>query len=96
MTERLDHIEKKVQQVVEKLNTCRRENAVLLEQNNSLKAGLDAKSELLGKVINSLADVQRTLAQQPGELQESSQESNSTVEQCIQKLSICIDWLKSA
>jgi predicted nuclease with TOPRIM domain len=96
LNEQLNIIEQKVQQVVEQLHTYRKENAVLLEQNKRLEGKLDDKDQLLARAIEKLTGIQRMLAQQPEGLEESSKASNSTVKQCLEELSQCIEWLKTA
>lgn len=96
MDEQLNIIGQKVQQVVEQLHTYRKENAVLLEQNKRLESELEEKNQLLTRAIEKLTGIQRMLAQQPEGLAESSKASNSTVKQCFDELSECIEWLKTA
>ncbi len=96
LNEQLNLIEQKVQQLVAQVHTYRKENAVLLEQNNRLTGELEDKDQLLTRAIEKLTGIQRMLAQQPGGLEESSKASNSTVKQCLDELSECIEWLKTA
>lgn len=96
MDEQLNIIEKKVQQVVENLHTYRQENAVLLEQNKRLESEFNDKNQVLTRAIQKLTGIQRMLAQQPEGLNESSKASNSSVKQCLNELSECIEWLKTA
>lgn len=89
-------IEQKVRLVVEQVYTYRKENAVLLEHNKRLESELKKKDHLLAQAIVKLTGIQRMLTQQQEGLEESSKASNTIVKQCLDKVSECIEWLKTA
>jgi regulator of replication initiation timing len=96
MTQQLEHIEQKVLQLVEELQTLRRQNAALLEENKQLNAGQEAQNERIGELTQRLSNTQRALAQQRGDEPESSQRLRKQIDQYISEIDKCIAWLQNA
>lgn len=96
MTQQLENIERKVQQLAERLTTLRRENAELAQENNKLKAGHQALQERIGELTQRLSNTQRALAQQRGDETESSQRLRKQIDQYINDIDQCIAWLQNA
>ena len=96
MTQQLDIIEQKARQLVTELESLRRQNAVLLEENIRLKAGQEAQNERIAELAQRLTNSQQALAQQRGDVSESSLKLRKQIDQYITEVDKCIDWLQNA
>jgi len=96
MTQQLENIERKVQQLAEWLNDRRRENVELAKENKLLKAEQEAQQERIGELTQRLSNTQRALAQQRGDETESSQRLREQIDQYIIDIEQCIAWLQNA
>jgi predicted nucleic acid-binding Zn-ribbon protein len=95
LTQQLDHIEQKVRQLLEALETLHREKAALTEENNNLKTNLATQNERVEELTQRLSNAQRALAQQRGDEPESSQNLRKQIDQYIHEIDKCIEWLQS-
>jgi len=96
MTQQLEHIEQKVQQLVEELHNLRQQNVALLDENIKLKADQEAQNDRIGELTQRLSNTQRALAQQRGDEPESSQRLRKQIDQYISEIDKCIAWLQNA
>ena len=97
MTQQLDHIEQKVRQLAEALQTERQANAALLAENKKLKADLEERNGRLEELTQRLSNTQRALAQQRRDDDpESSQQLRKQIDQYILEIDKCIAWLQNA
>jgi predicted nuclease with TOPRIM domain len=96
LTLQLENIERKVQQLAERLTALRKENTALTLENNKLNAGLEAQQERIGELTLRLSNTQRALAQQRGDETESSQRLRKQIDQYINDIDQCIEWLQNA
>lgn len=96
MTQQLDIIEQKARQLVTELESLRRQHAALLEENIRLKAGQEAQNERIAELAQRLTNSQQALAQQRGDVSESSLKLRKQIDQYITEVDKCIDWLQNA
>jgi len=96
MTQQLDNIEQKVKQLLEAMNALHQQNALLLKENNQLKAELEAQHERIGELTERLTNSQQALAGQREDDSESTQKLRKQIDQYIQEIDKCIEWLQSA
>ena len=97
MTAQVENIEKKIVQLVEELKTLRNNNAVLSEENKKLKADMADQSDRIGDLTERLSKTQQALAGQRGDNdQESSQQLRKQIDQYIEEIDKCIEWLQNA
>lgn len=96
VTQQLEQIELKIRQLVEELETLRQANAGLTIENNNLKAGQEAQNERIGELTERLTNSQRALSQQRGDVSESSQKLRKQIDQYINEIDKCIEWLQNA
>ena len=96
MTQQLENIEQKVRQLVEAMNSLRQQNAVLSKENNKLKADLEAQQERTGELTERLTNSQQALAGQRGDDSESNQKLRKQIDQYINEIDKCIEWLQNA
>ena len=96
MTQQLENIEQKVRQLVEAMTVLRHQNAVLLKENNKLKAELEAQQERIGELTERLTNSQQALAGQRGDDSESNPKLRKQIDQYINEIDKCIEWLQNA
>ncbi len=96
MTQQLDNIEHKVKQLLDAMTALRQQNASLLQENNKLKADLEAQHERIGELTERLTNSQQALAGQRGDDSENTQKLRKQIDQYIQEIDKCIEWLQSA
>lgn len=96
MTQQLDNIEQKVRHLVEAMNALRQQNAALSKENIKLKADLEAQQERIGELTERLTNSQQALAGQRGDDSESTQKLRKQIDQYINEIDKCIEWLQNA
>jgi regulator of replication initiation timing len=96
MTQQLDKIEQKARQLADAMNALRQQNASLLQENNKLKADLEAQHERIGELTERLTNSQQALAGQRGDDSENTQKLRKQIDQYIQEIDKCIEWLQNA
>ena len=96
MTQQLENIEQKVRQLAEAMTTLRQQNAALFKENNKLKADLEAQQERTGELTERLTNSQQALAGQRGDDSESNQKLRKQIDQYINEIDKCIEWLQNA
>jgi regulator of replication initiation timing len=96
MTQQLDNIEQKVKHLAEAMTALRQQNASLLQENNKLKADLEAQHERIGELTERLTNSQQALAGQRGDDSENTQKLRKQIDQYIQEIDKCIEWLQNA
>ena len=95
MTQQLDNIEQKARQLAEAMTALRHQNASLLKENNKLKAELEAQHERIGELTERLTNSQQALAGQRGDDSENTQKLRKQIDQYIQEIDKCIEWLQT-
>ncbi|MBK8562796.1 MAG: hypothetical protein IPN76_05485 [Saprospiraceae bacterium] len=96
MTQQLDNIEQKVKQLADAMTALRQQNASLLKENNKLKADLEAQHERIGELTERLTNSQQALAGERGDDSENTQKLRKQIDQYIQEIDKCIEWLQNA
>jgi regulator of replication initiation timing len=96
LTQQLDNIEQKVKLLLDAMNALRQQNASLLQENNKLKADLEAQHERIGELTERLTNSQQALAGQRGDDSENTQKLRKQIDQYIQEIDKCIEWLQNA
>jgi regulator of replication initiation timing len=96
MTQQLDKIEQKARQLADAMNALRQQNASLLQENNRLKADLEAQHERIGELTERLTNSQQALAGERGDDSENTQKLRKQIDQYIQEIDKCIEWLQNA
>ncbi len=96
MTQQLENIEQKVRQLAEVMTALRQQNAVLSIENNKLKADLEAQQERIGELTERLTNSQQAWAGQRGDDSESNQKLRKQIDQYINEIDKCIEWLQNA
>lgn len=96
MTQQLDSIEQKVKLLLDAMTALRQQNASLLQENNKLKAELEAQHERIGELTERLTNSQQALAGQRGDDSENTQKLRKQIDQYIQEIDKCIEWLQNA
>ncbi len=96
MTQQLDSIEQKARQLADAMTVLRQQNASLLQENNKLKAELEAQHERIGELTERLTNSQQALAGQRGDDSENTQKLRKQIDQYIQEIDKCIEWLQNA
>ncbi|MCB9052529.1 MAG: hypothetical protein H6556_24100 [Lewinellaceae bacterium] len=94
LSEQIESIELKVRQLALKMERIQRENAALQEDNKQLKAELDRQKGTAGALKDKLEKTQRVLDLQREEQPEHSTELKDQLDQYIQEISQCIEWLR--
>ena len=95
MTQQLENIEQKVRQLADAITALRQQNAVLLKENNKLKSEMTAQTERIGELTERLTNSQQALAGQRGDDSESNQKLRKQIDQYINEIDKCIEWLQS-
>lgn len=93
MTEQIEGIEIKVRQLALKLERLERENADLQKENKHLKAGMEKQEATISALKDKLTDAQSTLSQKDEEESAHSKKLKQLIDQYIQEIDKCIDWL---
>ncbi len=93
ITERIDSIELKVRQLVQTKERLQRENAALKEDNRKLKAELDRQSGAVDALTYKLEESQRALESQRSHQPEDSEKLQQQLEEYIEEINKCIEWL---
>jgi len=96
MTQQLENIEQKVRLLAEAITALRQQNALLSNENNKLKADLEAQHERIGELTERLTNSQLALAGQRGDDSESNQKLRKQIDQYINEIDKCIEWLQNA
>lgn len=95
LTQQLENIEQKVQQLVEAIAALRQQNAVLSKENIKVKAELEAQQERIGELTERLTNSQQALVGQRGDDSESNQKLRKQIDQYIKEIDKCIEWLQN-
>jgi regulator of replication initiation timing len=96
LTQQLDNIEQKVRLLAEAITALRQQNAQLSNENDKLKAELEAQQERIGELTERLTNSQLALAGQRGDDSESTQKLRKQIDQYINEIDKCIAWLQNA
>jgi regulator of replication initiation timing len=96
MNQQLDNIEQKVRLLAEAITALRQQNTLLSNENNKLKADLEAQHERIGELTERLTNSQQALAGQRGDDSESNQKLRKQIDQYINEIDKCIEWLQNA
>lgn len=96
MTQQLENIEQKVRLLAEAITALRQQNVLLSNENNKLKADLEAQHERIGELTERLTNSQLALAGQRGDDSESNQKLRKQIDQYITEIDKCIEWLQNA
>ncbi|MBI1226357.1 MAG: hypothetical protein GC192_14075 [Bacteroidetes bacterium] len=96
MTQQLDNIEQKVRLLAEAITALRQQNTQLSNENDKLKADLEAQHERIGELTERLTNSQQALAGQRGDDSESNQKLRKQIDQYISEIDKCIEWLQNA
>lgn len=78
------------------MDNLRHQNAVLKAENDKLIASQEAQNERIAELAQRLTDSQQALAQQRGDVSESSQKLRKQIDQYITEVDKCIEWLQNA
>ncbi len=78
------------------MTALRQQNAVLSKENNKLKAEMTAQTERIGELTERLTNSQQALAGQRGDDSESNQKLRKQIDQYINEIDKCIEWLQNA
>lgn len=93
ITERIDSMELKVRQLVQKLERLQRDNTALKEENRTLKAELDRQTGAVEALTYKLEQSQQALNTKRKPQPEDSEKLQQQLEQYIEEINKCIDWL---
>ena len=91
--ERIDNIELKVRQLVQRMARLRQENAGLKEENQKLKADLDRQRGAVSALTHKLEQTQRSLDTQREGQPEQSDQLKQQLETYIEEINACMEWL---
>jgi predicted nuclease with TOPRIM domain len=94
LSEQIDSIELKTRQLALKMERVQRENAALQEENKKLKAELDRQKGTASALKDKLEKTQRALDLQREEQPAHSNELKGQLDQYIQEIDQCIEWLR--
>ena len=101
---KLNEIESKIKRVAAERDDFQHHNFVLLDENKQLKNELSKQSELISELQERLANSQQILTKEDGEklLQKKSLSGKDTealkkqIDQYIQEIDKCIEWLQNS
>ncbi len=93
LLERIDNIELKVRQLAQRLERLKQENAGLRQENTTLKADLDRQRGTVSALSNKLEQSQRALGAQREVQPKQSKELQQQLDQYIEEINHCIEWL---
>jgi predicted nucleic acid-binding Zn-ribbon protein len=94
ITEQVETIELKVRQLVLKMERINRENTALHQENELLKTELDRQKGTVGILKDKLENTQRVLDLRRKEEPEQSAKLKEQIDQYIEEIDSCIEWLK--
>ncbi len=97
LSERIDSIELKIRELAFKLERLKKENAVLREENQELKAEAERLREQSAEAFNdNLNQKSRPEPEaQPLAEPEQSEKLREQIDQYIQEIDKCIEWLNN-
>ncbi|HMO41548.1 MAG TPA: hypothetical protein PKC76_19035 [Saprospiraceae bacterium] len=93
INEQIEGIEIKVRQVALKLERLQRENATLIAENQQLKTDMDKQEAMIIALKNKLETAQSAMEQRADEETEHSRQQKQLIDQYIQEIDKCIEWL---
>lgn len=91
--ERIDSIELKVRQLVQRMERLKLENAGLKKENEKLKAELDHQSGTVSALTHKLEQTQRSFDPQREGQPKQSDQLKQQLEAYIEEINACIEWL---
>ena len=101
---KINEIESKIKRVAAERDDYQHHNFVLLDENKQLKSELAKQSDLIYELQQRLAESQQILTKEDGEnlLQKDSLSEKDTealkkqIDQYIQEIDKCIEWLQNS
>ena len=96
LSEKIDNIELKIRQLGLKVERLRNENADLTKQNEHLKAELDKQQGAVGALKDKLTKTQGVLERQEFGEKAHTQQLKQQLDQYIQEIDKCIEWLQNS
>lgn len=94
IAERIDSIELKVRQLLQKTERLQRDNSALKEENRTLKAELDRQNGAVETLTYKLEQSQQALQARRKQQPEDIDKLEQQLEQYIEEISQCIEWLQ--
>ncbi|NRA52206.1 MAG: hypothetical protein HRU12_24010 [Phaeodactylibacter sp.] len=91
--ERIDRIELKIRQLVQRIDRLKLENADLKDENQKLKDDLDRQRGSVSALTNKLEQTQRSLDLQREGQPEQPDQLKQQLEAYIEEINSCIEWL---
>ena len=91
--ERIDRIELKIRQLVQRIDRLKLENADLKDENQKLKDDLDRQRGSVSALTNKLEQPQRSLDLQREGQPEQPDQLKQQLEAYIEEINSCIEWL---
>ncbi len=95
LSEQLGNIELKVRQLALRLERLQNENKTLLQENTKLKAELSNKDDKLSQIEQKVAKTQVALEEKRENGPERSMKLRKEIEQYIDEVDKCIEWLQN-
>ena len=96
MLQKVDGIELKVRQLALKLERVQNENSLLQEENKQLKKELFSQQKLVGDMEQNLLKTQKALSKKREEDPEGAKKLRKAIDQYIQEIDKCIEWLQNS
>ena len=96
LTEKIDHITKKVRLMAANLDSLKQENKRLHEENVKLKASLGDNKQKIRNLEANLTGAQRSFEKKKEETPKSSEKLKLEIEQYISEIDKCIEWLQNS
>ncbi len=96
LADKLSNIELKVRQLALKLERLQNENNTLINENNNLKAELNKKDSKLSLMQEQTAKAQNALQKKRESDPEYSKKLRKDIEQYINEVDKCIEWLQKS
>ena len=96
LSDKLSNIELKVRQLALKLERLQNENNTLTKENNDLKTELNKKDSKLGLMQEQVAKAQYALEKKRENDPEHSEKLRKDIEQYINEVDKCIEWLQKS
>ena len=94
LADKISNIELKVRQLALKLERLQNENNTLIKENTNLKAELDKKDSTLSLMQDQVANAQNALDKKRESDPEHSIKLRQDIEQYINEVDKCIEWLQ--
>ena len=94
LTDKLSNIELKVRQLALKLERLQNDNNTLKNENNDLKTEVNKKDSTLSLMQDQAAKVQNALETKQESDPERSKKWRKDIEQYINEVDKCIEWLQ--